>query len=56
MLCGIARLVGTLENQNLQMINSAAMKANVEDTNIQMGNVVAAIQTKIKSEKISYVS
>jgi hypothetical protein len=31
MHCGIARLVGTLENQNLQMINSAAMKADVED-------------------------
>lgn len=47
----IAQLVRTVETQNLQMINSAAMKANVEDyTKIQMGNVVAAIRTKIKSE------
>jgi hypothetical protein len=43
----IAQLVRTVETQNLQMINSAATKANVEDkAGTYTGNVVIAIQKK----------
>lgn len=55
----IAQLVRTVETQNLQMINSAATKANVEDkAGIYTGNVVIAIQKNqlVDSKNISCAS